>query len=1140
MTKKIITLRKKPEVSTYSSAVVLLGALLAHPVYAQSDDGADPEAQAEASTASTIVEEVMVYGIRQSLQNAQDLKRSSATVIDAITASDITSLPDKSVVDALTRVPGVTIEVFEATDDPEHFGAEGSTALVRGLDRTLTQFNGRTSFSATQWGAVNLSHIPSELVGAIEVQKNQTASMIEGGIAGTLNVVTRKPFDSPDMQLGGSIKMDYGDVAEKWSPNLSGLFSNRWNTDIGEVGFLVALAVSETNAASQSVGTHNYYEKSNRTGESYPQGKSVDGIGTPLPGADPDDVYWMPPSVQVRTKQDANDRLGLASSLQWRSPDESVLATLEFIHSDNTSTWTERLVQNKDQLGDQFGNRDVAAVLEIPGISGLEESFDPVTGMFTHGVLTRAGAEDYGYAPETRYHKAETYVNDLSLDVQWNVNDNLTINSDLQYVQSGQDLLDHTIHSFFRSDIWMDLRSADNPQVGFLGNNFHLLTPTEVASGAGSFFQDADGHYWGGDLTSITDPANIHTRSAMDHKTDSSGKDFAFSLDADYEVEDSWLTNIKAGVRVSDRSQTHKSTEYDWGVISPEWSEQHRRSVADYPQFQEVFDFGSGFHNGDAFVDGSATAFYMPKLEWVKDLRQFEQAFRAIVPHEYDPVIAALPVSDDYPADHPARDSTWYYTEAEGAGDPFFTLESREVPGKAPGSPFSPFYIFEVEETKSAAYLQLDFDFIDFRVPIIDYHMPIRGNVGLRYVDVDMETIGSRNFHTPDGAWTDPSRYYSGTVFRAAEEGESFPADLQAYMEGRIAEYQRTQTEGGDPDYPSPDELTWLNDYAERTQVNPGKYSAVLPSLNLAINLREDFLLRIAASKAVYYPHLSLKRASQELSASVETTSLSANPTGWEESEPPLDEVIFRNYTMSTVGGSNPYLVPEESINADLGLEWYFSDVGSLSGVVFIKEMDNLIRKGSTRLDIENPSTGVTKETIQGDTFDNVGKARITGYEIAYQQTFDMLPGLWSGLGVQANYTRLNTKEDTGASIDTTIFGAFVDLPLEGLSPENYNIIGFYENDMFSTRLAYNFRSAYMLNARDVIGKRPVYNTDRGILDYSFTYYLTDQINVGFDINNLTNETTHTRYQYDEAGSLHPRHYFINDRRVTFRISGSF
>lgn len=1125
MTKKINTLRNKTGISTYSSVAVLLSALVAQQAYAQTAADSETEAAPE-------VEEVVVYGIKQSLKNAQDLKRDAATVVDAITASDITSLPDKSVVDALTRVPGVTVEVFEATDDPEHFGAQGSSALIRGLDRTLTQFNGRSSFSATQWGAVDLSHIPAELVGAIEVQKNQTASMIEGGIAGTINVVTRKAFDSPGIQYGGSIKGDYGDLVEEWSPSVSGLFSNRWDSKIGEVGFLISTAWSETKAASQAVGTHNFYEKSGRTTPSPIAGDSVDGVGAALPGAPANVTYWMPPSMQIRDKMDENERLGFVSSLQWRNPEETLLATLEFIRSDNKSTWTERLVQNKDQLGDQYDNADIVSLLEIPGISGVNESFDE-NGVFTHGVLAGNTANDYGYAPETRYHDEETYVNDISLDIQWNASDNLTINADVQYVDSGQVLFDHTIHSFFRSDVYMDLRSSDNPKIGFLGDNFHLLTPTELATGSGRLMQDANGAYWGGDTSSITDPENIHTRSAMDHNTDSSGEDFTFSLDADYELEDSWLTNVKVGVRVSDRSQTHKSTEYDWGVISPEWSEQHRRSVADYPQFQEVVDFGGDFHNGDAFVDGSITSFYLPKLEWVKDLNRFEQTFRSIVPPEYDPAIAALPISDEYPADDPRRDATWEYTEADGAGDPFFTLESQVVDGKAPGSPYSPYYIFEVNERKNAAFVQLDFDFIDLPTPI-------RGNVGLRYVDIDVTTAGSRNFDTPAeaGSWSDPARYYSGTVL------VNFPDDLEQYLLENAAAYEEALANNQPFPVPDPSGLDWLNGYSERIAVKPKKFSTVLPSLNLTMNLMDDLLLRFAASKAIYLPHISLKRASQELGVQVDSVNLpeAEYPTGWDSRNrgEPLRTVTFRNYTSSTVGGSNPHLVPEESINIDLGSEWYFSDVGSISGVVFLKDMDNLIRKGSTRLDTVNPSTGISEAVVQADTYDNVGKAKIKGFELSYQQTYDMLPGFWSGLGLQANYTRLYTSEDTGASIDTTVYGAFVDLPLEGLSPKNYNVIVFYENDMFSTRLAYNFRSEYMLNSRDVIGKRPVFNTDRGILDYSFTYKVTDSINVGFDINNLTNETTQTGYQYDTQGSLHPRNYFINDQRFTLRASANF
>src|SRR5690606_20021702 len=80
------------------------------------------------------VEVIEVKGIRGSLNSAQNLKRYADTVKDLITATDIGALPDKSVTEALQRVPGVTIERFASSNDPKHYADEGTGVLVRGLD----------------------------------------------------------------------------------------------------------------------------------------------------------------------------------------------------------------------------------------------------------------------------------------------------------------------------------------------------------------------------------------------------------------------------------------------------------------------------------------------------------------------------------------------------------------------------------------------------------------------------------------------------------------------------------------------------------------------------------------------------------------------------------------------------------------------------------------------------------------------------------------------------------------------------------------------------------------------------------------------------------------------------------------------
>ena len=1220
MAKKISKFRSKTNICLASSAAVLLGALYASSVHAQNQDDlsaqdaveenerlseengnvtveaeendtidgpiledVSSEVSVEAADDDILLEEVVVFGIKQSLQNAQDMKRDAATVVDVITSSDITALPDNSVVDALARVPGVTIEVFEATDDPEHFGAEGSTALVRGLNRTITQFNGRTSFSASQWGALNLSHIPSELVGSIEVQKNQTASMIEGGIAGTLNLVTRKPFDNDGMVYGGSFRVEYGDVVERAYPSLSGLFSNRWDTDIGEVGWLVSVSGSQLKAMSQGVGVHNFYEQCDilsfnainsgqRPGcpsevdylsaDQYDQlqsaaeaaaandpdgqldatqiadilnevGVSADGIGNQFSSVS-DDSYWLPPSLQFRSKEDKRDRLGVTTSLQWASPDDRIQATLEFIHSSGTLVWSEYLIQNKDSLGDQFDNATGADLLEIPGYSGANESFGS-NGLFTHGVL--ALEDSRGYEAQTRHHDEETTVNDISLDLQFDITDNLTVNTDVQYVDSELVMFDHTIHNQFDSDVWIDLRNKETPQIGFIGDNFGRLTASQAAFTDGTLIQDSAGHYWGGDTGSITDPNRVYLRSAMDHNTNSTGEALAFSADVNYEFEDSWITNIKGGIRFSEREQVHKSADYDWGVIAPEWSAEDRRTVADYPQFQQVMDFGGDFHGGDAFIDGSVTQFYVPRLSWAKDLAAFEQELRSTVPLAYDPTA-------DADNEGPDDDPTFHVTEEEVDGNRIFeTLESRIVDGKAPGSPYAPNRIYTVEESAGAAYVQMDFDFVDLP-------MPIRGNVGLRYVDIAVTSSGSRVFADAEGTWVSASRYVDAddpVYSEFPETTVSLPSDLNEFVtalrdaneDGTVTAEERAAAEQN---------IQWLNGYEEKLYAAPKPYSAVLPSLNVVMNITDDLLLRFGASKAIYIPHLSLKRVSQNMNITVQTEQFQTRdfadevlPTLPDDIDPPLKSVTFQDYTVDTVESSNPYLQPEEAINVDLSLEWYFADVGSVSGVLFKKDMENLIRRSTYRADVVNPSTGFTAENVlHRNTYDNVGSAEINGIELSYQQTYDMLPGYWSGLGLQLNFTYLDTKEEVETGIDTSVYGTFVDLPLEGLSDTSYNFIVFYENELFNTRLAYNYRSSYMLNDRDVIGARPVYNDDRATLDFSFNYNVSDNVKATFSASNLTDEQTRTSFQHNSAGSLSPRNYFVSDRRISFGISGSF
>ncbi len=1028
---------------------------------------AHAQAQEAASDDPALLEEVVVYGIKQSLQNAQDIKRDAATVKDVITASDITALPDKSVVEALARVPGVVVEKFAATNDTDHFSGEGSAALVRGLNRVRTEFNGRSAFNAGLGGSLNLGDIPPELVKSIEVIKNQTASTTEGGIAGTINIVTRKPLDSDGLVLGGSVKAVYADLIGETSPELSGIFANSIDTDTGRYGFLLNISSSEFQSRVEQVSFHNFYERSargvdltepptgtDRNGDDIyvnEEPTSANGFaGQPI-ADDLNNTYYMPPSVRIGRQDSLRDRLGVAAALQWESPSEEILATFEYISSDSKMTWSERAVENADSLGRQTDNRNNGLPLAYNSRGPLD-SFGS-DGLFRDGVIGSGN----GYLALTRAHEEENRIDDYSANVVFTPdNGPLTIEADLQYVDTKASMRDFSIMNRFESDV--SVSGGSTPTMAFLGPyvNTNPLTPN---------------------YDPLNDLSSYVVRSAMDAQTDSTGEQLAFALDGEYEFDEGIITSVQGGLQFTNREQEHRDADYDWGLVSPEWSGTAAR-LSEFPELAEFVDFGSDHADGAL---GGQTGFYFPTLSFAEDIDAFEDFINSerqrTVDTNGDGVVSEL---DNAPLNFENGD----------AGDPFVS-QARQSP-RLRGGPYAPRQIFETTEKRQAAYVQLNFETDSLPVDI-------GGNVGLRYVNIELESAGFVHFQDITGDFLNPDRQAPGFTNNITAEQDAFLNDAST------------------PDTQSPDD-----------------YSAVLPSFNVKFGITDDFLIRFGASKAIFVPAL------EDLGngVSIEATYLT-------EQEDPSDSnsnftsVAISSINAGTFSDGNPFLKPEESVNIDLSAEWYFSDVGSLTGVVFTKDIDNLIRMASKRLSFTNPDTGVSDEVIVTRK-NNVGEATIDGFEIAYQQGFDMLPAPFDGLGMQFNYTYLDAEETIGDNVDTTVFGAFTGLPLEGLSENNYNLVLFYENDLFSTRLAYNWRSDYLLNSRDEIANAPKYNDDLGFLDFSANYNLTDQIKLGFNINNVLNTQTKTLQQVNQAGLLAPRQFIVNDRRFTLSVTGNF
>lgn len=194
-------------------------------------------AQSTAPAQTSELEEIVVTGVRASLEAAAAIKRESVQVVDSIVAEDIGKFPDPTTAAALQRVPGVQVRIG---DNNEIVGV-----LIRGLSDIQTTLDGRELFS-TKDRNFQFQDLPADALARVDVIKSTTADLIEGGIAGVTDLRLHKPFDFDDPTAVIGARANYSANVEEVNPQLSVLLTDRWNTGIGEFGALLNVSWSET------------------------------------------------------------------------------------------------------------------------------------------------------------------------------------------------------------------------------------------------------------------------------------------------------------------------------------------------------------------------------------------------------------------------------------------------------------------------------------------------------------------------------------------------------------------------------------------------------------------------------------------------------------------------------------------------------------------------------------------------------------------------------------------------------------------------------------------------------------------------------------------------------------------------------
>jgi len=1088
------------------SLLAVCALIVAAPAVAQDNAAAADEAEADA---------IIVTGIRQSLANSQSIKKSSDTIVDAITAEDIGALPDRSVTEALQRVPGISINRFAGSNDPDHFSVEGSGVVIRGLNFVKSEFNGRDAFAAGVGGqALNFADVPSELLGSVIISKNSTADMIEGGLAGVVNLNTRKPFDKRGLRVSLSAEANYGDFRKEWTPTISGLISNTWETDSGSFGLLVSGSYSRIKSRADGAQVSNFQTRDNQlalaanTADTFMCRNPLpaDSDTMTLPGAttacgtaetagadgfaDYASVRYAPVGGQFRTQEFDRKRDGIAVSAQWESTDRNSQLTAEFIRSHSTNNWGEYVfetasdlaeygtyplgcIQNNrgpfpiDSAGIRPPNTDPGTRAECP-VGGFQNYVYNDDNLFQSGYITnpamgwRGNQADSPYVPIggvpqsiiRRMVAEETTNEDWGAHFRTQLTDRLRLDIDGQYAESRKRSTDFGIWGSMFTDQELDL-TGNLPVIiphkpNVLG--YTWSTPGEDLQNATdqSYFTDGRFQFW---------------RAAMDHIEDSSGSQYALKGDLTYDFDEgSFLRQFKAGARYADREQTVRYTTYNWGMLSEVWSGSRPVNVQD--------------------VNPNDVTFY-----------SFPDFFRGAVPGPVGGYYYNGDLAGDYQTAVGFAQGVQDRARALGANPSWNPLAERA--GVRTGLPYLPADIQPVAQKDFAAYGMLSFASDNGASGL-----RLSGNVGLRWVSTRVRS--------------------SGVIGIGSQQSLNIADDYDT----RCAEVDRPY---GGPGRPGgvcnlgPDAYESLRNFVDGTSIAQEvrhSYDYLLPSLNLKLGLSDDVILRFAASKVLTRP----------------------------------DNAYIRNYFTAgldtqgnlTATAGKPDLLPATAWQFDLTAEWYFARVGSLTFNLFYKDIENFFFQ-SVRTESFTNGSGETRDvTIRGPAnYDGHGK--IKGLEVAYQQTYDFLPGLLSGLGVSANYTYIdssglpNTFLNGGNNANNSTVPPG-NLPLEQLSKHNANVAVFYERGPVSLRAAYNWRSKFLLTASDVIFPYySIFNDATGQLDASLFVNVNSNIKVGVQGVNLLNEVTKTLQAYTgDPGKLAPRSYFMNDRRFSFIVRGTF
>lgn len=446
-------------------------------------------------TGGDVVDEIVVVGVyRNSLLGAIEEKRDNPNIVDVLNAEDIGKFPDLTVADAMQRVPGVQVS---------RGVGETSGVLIRGLPDVKTTVNGRALFSP---GGRLFSYqdLPAEALSGVQVYKSRSADHVEGGIAGLVNLTTRKPFDFNGMRIGGTLRLVQSEHADEVDPVANVLLSNRWDTGAGEFGALLNVSRIE-----QHFQQSNTFNAETLLSSNTPDGSTV---GVPL-------------SVGIVSDKGYRERLQVNSSLQWR-PSESTEIYLDSLYTDldlEMHTIFGIVFTAFEPLTNIVMNPDQSLCVDNAGTPACYIQSATVAGT--------------GFLAGTHAKTSTVSVTQNVLGGEWRLSNRSSLKSELSFTDMGR-----TFDNFIQ-DWWVTGGVTANFETNVANHtNFSIVGDPQM------------------------DPANFHSSGLFDVWDEQDGSELAWTADYVLDVDGGFVDDLQAGIRYASREAEFRAADIpSWG-----------------------------------------------------------------------------------------------------------------------------------------------------------------------------------------------------------------------------------------------------------------------------------------------------------------------------------------------------------------------------------------------------------------------------------------------------------------------------------------------------------------------------------------------------------------------------------------------